>query len=192
MKSRLTWILCCSACVLGATSFAQESDGSLHPQAGRYDTNQPSATTTTDRDETRSKEFCRSKDLVGANVKDSQGQKLGEIDELLVSPKTGESIATIGVGSGRYALVPVRAFNVGAPHGVLRNADVTLNTTKDALQAGPTVSKSEWQNLDNPSFTRRIYSHYHVQAPSGMGGAGSFGGSSSGSGSSEQEGQTGK
>src|SRR6185436_13583345 len=79
MKSRLTWILCCSACVLSATSFAQDSDGSPRPQAGRYDTNQPSATTTTDRDETRSKEFCRSKDLVGANVKDSQGQKLGEI-----------------------------------------------------------------------------------------------------------------
>jgi len=190
MKARLTWILCCSACVLGATSFAEDSDGAPRAQAGQYDTNQLGATT--EADQTKSKEFCRSKDLVGATVKDSQGQKLGEIDELLISPRTGESIATIGVGGGRYALVPVRALNVGAPHGALRNAEVTLNSTKDALQAGPTVSKNEWHNLDNPSFTRRIYGHYHVQAPPPMGGAGSYGGSSSGAGGSDQEGQMGK
>ncbi len=180
---RLTWIVCCSVCALGATAFAQLYDGSTSPRAGHPDTNQPSAAG--HRDEAMSTQFSRSKDLVGANVKDTQGNKIGDIYELFINPRNGVTLAAIDIGNSRYALVPVQALNVNQGRaGVFHNAEVTLNTTKDALQSGPTLSKNEWRNLDDPSFTEKIYSHYHVQSPSGMGGASSSGGSSSGSSSS--------
>jgi hypothetical protein len=53
-----------------------------------------------------------------------------------------------------------------------RKADVTLNTTKEELESGPTIQNEEWDKLDARSFTQSIYSHYKLQAPASVGGVG--------------------
>jgi hypothetical protein len=121
----------------------------------------------------RSRNFHASKDLVGADVKDAQGQKLGDISEIYFNPRHGESFAAIDIGTRRHALVPLAALQVTAPAGAIRNAVVTLNKTKSDLESGPIVSNNAWQQMDDAAFTQRIYSHYNVQAPSAVGGTGS-------------------
>lgn len=174
MNARSKWIIgCTSLCLLAGTTFAQYDYGA--PMPSKSDSASQAK---------HSREFYVSKDLVGAKVKDAQGQKLGEIDEVLINPQNGQTFAAIGVERGRQALVPLQAMNIERGKGMLRNAEVTLNTTKETLQSGPTVAKNEWQSLDNPSFTQSIYSHYKLEAPSAIGGASSPGGVSGGSQSS--------
>lgn len=179
MKARLRPVLGCALCVLSGTCVAQIFD---------YGAPMPRTTETNRADAGHSQKFSRSKDLVGASVKDAQGNKLGSIDEILMNTRQGETFASIEVSGGRYALVPIQALSITRPAGMIRDAEVALNTTKVALQSGPTVAKNEWQNLDNPSFTQRIYSHYSLQPPTAaMGGSAgqSLGGAATGAGSSQ-------
>ena len=175
-KTSLKWLLCCtSACLLAGTAFGQ-ADYKAVPKTSS-DANQ----TSTSQKSTQSTQFCRSKDLVGAAVKDAQGQKLGDIKEVFINPKNGQNFAAIGIGHGREALVPLQALNVMPARGLFKNAEVTLNKTKADLESSPSVTNDEWQKLDDPTFTQSIYSHYNIQAPSAMGGANTPSGVSSGS-----------
>ena len=172
------WILCCaSLCLMTGTSFAQFGYGA--PYSSSSDTNQASKIEDT-------RQFFHSKNLVGLTAKDTRGEKLGKIDDIVMNPKNGESFATIGIGEGRYTLVPSQALSMSAGTGFLGRDEVTVNSSKEMVQSGPVVGRNDWKNLDNPSFTQNIYSHYKLQAPPAVGGVGtnSLGGSSSGSESS--------
>jgi len=132
------------------------------------------------REAGKSKHFSRSKDLVGANVKNAQGQKLGDISEIYVNPQNGQTLAAIDIGSHRHAIVPLQALRVSPPASALRNAEVTLNKSKADLEGGPVIAGNAWQKLDDPSFTQNVYSHFNLQAPTAVGGTGSSGSSSTG------------
>jgi len=169
-------VLCCALCVAAGTSFGQsgtygapgtdsDSDRS-EVRSSDYSTDSD-----TDKASAESTHFFKSKDLVGADIKDSQGDKIGGISELVVNHQTGETFASVAVKNDRFALVPIQAFQVERPAGMIRNAVVTLNSSKQELESGPTIAKDEWNRLDSPSFVKNIYSHYDVQQPSAMGGS---------------------
>ena len=171
MKKTLTCLFsCATAALLAAPLLAQDST----PPA------QPGTTAHGDREAGHSKQFLRSKDLVGANVKDSAGEKIGDIKEIYLNPQNGQTFASIDIGKGRHAPVPLQALTMTPPRGAFRNAEATLNKSKADMETAPSVSNNEWSNLDNPSFTQRIYTHYNVQAPSAVGGTGAAGGASIG------------
>jgi sporulation protein YlmC with PRC-barrel domain len=189
MKKTLKWIACCSVCAMtGTAALAQSEYPELLLPTAR-ETNALNRTTQSDErnegraEQQKSSRFHHAKNLVGADVKDSSGTKLGDVSDLLINPQTGEVFASIEVSGNRYALVPVQALRVTAAEGLLRNAEVTLNSTRQALESGPTIARNEWQKLDSSTFTQTIYSHYRVQQPSAMGGAAdsSMGGTSGGS-----------
>jgi hypothetical protein len=176
MKAKLdSMILCTGLCITAGTTFGQAGSGAL---PAKNDTQ-----TLNSREARQSIQFFHSRDLVGANVKDLQGEKLGDIYDILFSPQSGDTFVAIGVGKGGYALVPAQALNVAAGIGAgSPKADVTLNATKEELQTGPLISNDDWERLDTPSFVLSIYSHYKLHMPSAMGGerASGLGGVSSG------------
>lgn len=181
MKSILKPVLCWGVCVLAGTTLAQAPEESGTKRSSE-------TTAATAREAGQSQKFCRLRDLDGARVNDAQGNKIGDIKDILMNPQQGEAFASIDVSGGRYAVVPIQALTVTKPGGMIRNAQVTLNTTKEMLESGPTLAKNEWQNLDDPSFTQKVYSHYKLQPPSGaMGGTTStgMGGAATGVGSSQ-------
>ena len=185
MKIPLKWIVSLSICALAGSCFAQTY--SPPPTSGTYRTNHLGTIKSETKSSNQSRTFWRSKDLVGASIKDSAGEKLGEIDEILTNPQKGETFASVDVGHGRYAIVPLQALNISPGHGMMHNAEVSLNATKESLQAGPTIADGEWQNLDSPSFTQQVYSHYNLQRPAAAAGGTSdesLGGGSTGMGSS--------
>jgi len=155
-KTSLKAILCCmSVCLITAAAFAEDTKKNDNDQ-------------TSTKEAGKSKNFCSSKDLVGANVKDSAAQKVGDISEIYVNPRTGESFAAIDISGRRHAVVPLQALTISPARGILHNAEVTVSKAKSELESGPTISNHEWQKLDDTSFTQTIYSYYNVRQPSGV------------------------
>jgi hypothetical protein len=175
MKKTRVWLLCCAgACLLAGNAFAQVDQGTPR---------------TSDRESGKS-QFCKSKDLVGANIKDSQGQKVGDIKELFLNPQNSQTFASVDVGKDRHALVPVQALTVTPSRGAFKNAEVTINKTKADLESAPSVKDNEWSMLDDPSFTKKIYSHFNIQPPSAVGGTGASSGATTGAGSTDTKSST--
>jgi len=63
----------------------------------------------------------------------------------------------------------------------------TLNIDKSKLQSGPSFDRSRWPEM-SASWSQRIYSHYGVQAETGVGGTGAGSIKSSTSSESDQGG----
>jgi len=187
MKNHIrTFLICAGICCASSAVLAQAGYGALPANSSSSDANQTSTYSTNGRETHESVLFQRSKEFVGANVKDAQGEKIGDVYDLFFNPRTGETFAAIDRGHDIYAIVPPQALTITPGTGVLgHKADVTLNTSREAVENGPTITKNEkWQKLDVPEFTRTIYAHYKIQAPPPVGGvgAGALGGVLSGSG----------
>jgi len=126
-------------------------------------------------------QFFQAKNILGEKIKNTQDQSLGTIKDLVFNPQ-GQIFGAIDVSGGRYALVPWQALTVTSTGK--GKVEISMNTTKDALQSGPTVARDQWDELNNPTFVQSIYSHYNVQPPTGVGGGFGTGTSGSTSGSS--------
>lgn len=167
------WILCGTACTLAGTSLAQV-DQAVPPSVSHV---APTNHTAVTPEPGQSQQFCRAKDLVGADVKDTDGHTLGSIDDVLFNPKNGEAFVAVGIGDGMYSVIPSQALKVTTGAGLAgHKADVTLNATSEILRAGPIIKENQWEHLDNPGFTESVYIHYHLLSPSAIGGAGAPGG----------------
>jgi hypothetical protein len=182
MKKQLKTIICTvSLASLVGTAFAQTaSDRTTTP--GSSSTYQSSSTQSGTQSQ---QQFFQAKNVIGEKVKNSQDQSLGTLKDIVFNPQNGQCFAAVDIGSSRYALVPWQALNVS---GTGKNKyQITLNSTKESLQSGPTVMHDQWDELSNPTFVQSIYSHYNVQLPA-MGGALGAGTSGSTSGSSSSSG----
>lgn len=130
-------------------------------------------------------EFFRASDLIGKSAQDKQGEKVGSLKDVVFNQK-GEIFALVDVGSSRWAAVPLELLQMRSAKG---DKNLVINTSKQALSSAPVVTKDQWGALNNPSFTKGIYSYYKVQSPAqagAMGGSSDVGGSTGGRGSSDQ------
>ena len=120
---------------------------------------------------------------MGQSVKDVKGQTLGSVYDITFNPETGDTFAVIGVGSGRYALVPWQAFTVTV--GTAGQDELSLNMTLQDLQSGPTIASNQWEKLRDPAFVQSIYAQFKLQPQYAIGGtqSGELGGRSDGAGS---------
>jgi len=181
---KVNWIACYGAYALAATAFSQVESGVPPSLTHRAETNQAAIT----REPGETQRFYHAKELVGATVKDTQGHPLGAIYDVLLNPKSGESFAAIAMDNGAFALVPSQVLVVTpAAAESPRKLGVTLDATKESLQAGPTINEKQWDRLDNPGFTDSIYIHYHLEAPLAVGRATGPGGFLTGVGTSTNE-----
>jgi sporulation protein YlmC with PRC-barrel domain len=112
--------------------------------------------------------FFDAKSLIGTEIMNDQKQELGGLKDVVFNPQNGETFAAIGIAHDRCALVPWQALKIDKnPFG---KEEITLNTTKQALDSGPAVKSNDWQELNQRSFAQSIYQHYNLQAPTPVGG----------------------
>lgn len=112
--------------------------------------------------------FCDAKSLIGTEIMNDQKQELGDLKDVVFNPQIGETFVAISVSHDRCALVPWQALQISKT--AAGKEEVTLNTSKQALDSGPTVKGNDWQELNQRSFAQSIYQHYNLQPPSSMGG----------------------
>src|SRR6516225_9866021 len=164
MKAPMRTILWTGLSLLTATVLAQDrnynqssSSGTGTDASGNQSYN--SSATSAGQIGSQTQEFFNSKQFVGTDVKDSQGKSLGDIKDIVFNPSSGEIFAAFNASNYRYVLVPWQALSISS---ISRDKhQVTLNTTKQELENGPTVPRNQLQQLNNPTFTQSIYAHYN-------------------------------
>ena len=108
-------------------------------------------------------DYVRLSQFLGANVKGEDGQKLGQIEELIVVPQTRQIrfavLAKGGVlGFGQsFSPVPWRAINIRS------GEDYAINMSAKKLASAPTVERDKYAELDQPQVITRVHQFYSVQ-----------------------------
>jgi len=124
----------------GSPAAPKATPQSAEPERG---TRGPAAQTTTPSSPdqlAQQRTFLSSRDLVGAAVKNPQGEELGEIQELLIDPQSGRiSVAVLSVGG---------VLGVGAKRVAISWATLEQGLGGEELVAA--LSKEQLQNA--PSF----------------------------------------
>ena len=103
--------------------------------------------------------------LLGKNVVNQQGEKIGDIKDFVVDLESGRILYTLvssggllGVGD-HLSAVPPQMFREGEG----RNQCV-LNVDKEKLQNAPQFSKERAENPKDAAFVREVYTYYNQPA----------------------------
>ncbi len=103
--------------------------------------------------------------LSGGSVKNTDGEHLGDIKEIMIDTETGRvAYAVLGFGG---------AFGVGdklfaLPWTALRShltepSSFVLNTTKERLKDAPGFDKSNWPDFADRKWGGSIYDYYQIK-----------------------------
>jgi sporulation protein YlmC with PRC-barrel domain len=105
-------------------------------------------------------------ELQGTKVKNFQDQDIGDVDELLIRPDTGEvrfAVLSVGgflgLGTTRVA-VPWGAFNITAQ----RDGKITirLDATKERLEKAPRISGKNYDRLYMDEEAEPVFVYWEV------------------------------
>jgi sporulation protein YlmC with PRC-barrel domain len=105
--------------------------------------------------------LSRASKVIGTNVEDTSGKKIGDIKDVVVDRKTGQvayAVVDFGgwLGMGdKYFAVPWKALKSGA------NDRYVLNTSKDALKKAQGFDKDHWPDMASESWNRENYEAFH-------------------------------
>lgn len=129
----------------------------LPAQAARHDAN---ADTETMRSEARTPDM-RASQLIGKEVRNAQGEKLGDIKDLIVDLNNQrvhyavlEFGGVLGMGDKLFAY-PVRAFETSADGKSLR-----LNVDKERLKQAPGFAKNDWPDWNDVRYRAEVDTYY--------------------------------
>jgi sporulation protein YlmC with PRC-barrel domain len=98
-------------------------------------------------------EINKASELIGMEVKNQQGEKLGEIKDIVIDfqqDRVGYVVLSTDTGTfsaEKLHAVPLRAFQQGSD-----GKTVTLNATKSTLANSEGFSKESWPSPSNPSW----------------------------------------
>jgi sporulation protein YlmC with PRC-barrel domain len=102
--------------------------------------------------------------IMGTAVNNLQGEKLGEVDNLVVDLSAGRIVAVI-VSTGGYlgmdgelSAVPPTAFRFNDEHDTLQ-----LDTTKDRLAGSPHFQSGQWPDFSQSNYSGGVYHAYNVE-----------------------------
>jgi sporulation protein YlmC with PRC-barrel domain len=107
----------------------------------------------------------KASDLVGMEVQNYEGKKLGKVDDLAVDLETGRIVQVI-LSTGGFLGMSVMLVPV--PPGALQHDAarkvIHLKADKSKLEAAPWYGMSKWANLGQSNQIAEIY-RYHGQKP---------------------------
>lgn len=104
----------------------------------------------------------KASDLIGADVKNMQGESLGKINDLAINPSGNIAFAVIsrggmlGVGN-KYIPVPISALQIEQNGKVAR-----LDISKEKLDSAPSFTSNNWPDMSNKKWTEDTYRYYGV------------------------------
>lgn len=112
----------------------------------------------------------RASQLIGANLKNSSDESVGEIKDLVLDANTGKvryAAVTyggfLGLGSKLFA-VPFEAFRVRQNTNSASSGDytLTLDVTKEQLKGAQGFNNDHWPDFADTTFTQELDRRYKV------------------------------
>ncbi|HVZ93690.1 MAG TPA: PRC-barrel domain-containing protein [Phycisphaerales bacterium] len=110
--------------------------------------------------------LLRQSDIQGKKLIDDANKEIAKVDDLAIDPYSGRVAflvvtfgSTLGFG-GERAAVPWNMFDVTSD-GRIYGAKLD----KASIEAAPRITNKDWSELRDVGFTKRVYSHYGVDAP---------------------------
>ena len=103
----------------------------------------------------------RAKKVLGTNVKDTSGKKIGEIEDVVLDKQSNSILfAVVGFGgflgmAEKYHPVPWSTLDYNEDQGAY-----IVNYTKEQLQAAPVGTIDELTRNDGTAFRDRVYDYY--------------------------------
>lgn len=108
----------------------------------------------------------RASKLVGMNVRNSEGEKLGAVEDLVINLESGK-VAYVAMGYGgvlgfgeKLFAIPFAEFKMD--HGN-NETYLVLNMTKEKFNAAPGFNKSQWPDFADPNWSQTIDKYYQAQ-----------------------------
>lgn|SRR5690554_2774660 len=105
-----------------------------------------------------------SSDISGTNIRNLQGEDIGEIKDLMIDWKNGTVAYAVlsfggflGFGEKLFA-IPLEAFDFTHHHGT--DAHVVLDIDKERLENAPGFENEHWPDHADNTFLDSVYSHY--------------------------------
>jgi sporulation protein YlmC with PRC-barrel domain len=109
-------------------------------------------------------DIYRASKVIGADVVNPQGDKLGDIKDVVFDPATGRiQYAVLGAGGflgvgEKYFAIPWEALTSKAGD----KGDFILNVDKEKLQNAPSFDKNNWPNMADRNWAQQVYAYYGV------------------------------
>lgn len=123
-------------------------------------------------DKTESETVLRAYDVMGMNVRNAQGEKLGDIKDLMVDmgrhPRVRYAALDfggfLGIGDKLFA-VPWQALKLRHDAKDNDRAFLELDATKESLKNAPGFDKDAWPNFADNRWADEVHKHYRVSTP---------------------------
>jgi len=103
----------------------------------------------------------KSSDIIGMEVKNYQGEKLGKVDDLALDVETGRIVQVIlstggfvGIGDTLHAVPP------GALHHDAADKVIHLNADKETLKDAPKFEMTKWAECCESNHVVEVYRYY--------------------------------
>lgn len=100
-------------------------------------------------------------DVTGKRVENLNGRYIGEIQDIMIEPKSGRIAYAVlsfggflGIGD-KYFAVPVEALDFS-----VKKNTITLDVNKEKLKNAPGFDKNNWPVAANEEFIHSVYDHY--------------------------------
>ena len=99
--------------------------------------------------------------LAGDRVRNSAGEDLGKIEEIMLDVPTGRVAYAVlsfggflGMGNKLFA-IPWQALTLNE-----RDHEFILNVEKERLENAPGFDKDNWPDMADPAFGNQVFGHY--------------------------------
>jgi sporulation protein YlmC with PRC-barrel domain len=123
-------------------------------------------TMNTTEQRTEAETLLAASEIKGARVINLQNEDIGDIDELLIEPATGQvrfAVVSVGgflgLGSTRVA-VPWSAFQIVTERGKIK---YTLDATRERLEKAPRVQGKNYERLYPADAAEPIFVYWDVE-----------------------------
>jgi sporulation protein YlmC with PRC-barrel domain len=109
-------------------------------------------------------DIYRASKLIGADVENLHGEKLGDIKDVVLDPETGRityAVLSFGgfLGLGeKYFAIPWAALTSKAGE----KGDFVLNVDKEKLKNAPGFDKNNWPNMADRHWAQQVYTYYGI------------------------------
>ena len=102
--------------------------------------------------------------MIGDKVKNSAGDQLGGITEIMIDVHTGQVVYAV-LSFGGFLGLGDKLFAIPWESLTIDTSDHTfiLDVPKEVLQNAEGFDQDNWPNFADPEWSRRTYAHYGVE-----------------------------